>query len=201
MEACKALRSKREMYEKNPFITEGIVKRSRKKLIKGKTEQDSLLIIANGEEEMSVSAFLAPEKEVDSTQFLKLFVGGVKRLKELTSAGTKVFELLYFVMQENTNKDKLYLTYTESIKRKWIVDLSESTFHRGLSELIEKKFLAASDVVGWFWINPDFVWNGDRLMFIQAYRKKQVKEIVEKSKQLKMPYTTEEEGIAAQPKD
>jgi hypothetical protein len=24
-------------------------------------------------------------------------------------------------------------------------------------------------ITGWYWINPDFVWNGDRLAFVKEY--------------------------------
>ena len=25
--------------------------------------------------------------------------------------------------------------------------------------------------IGWYWVNPDFIWNGDRLAFVKEYRK------------------------------
>ena len=52
--------------------------------------------------------------------------------------------------------------------------MSESTFMRGMRELVEKKFIAATPTLGVYWLNPDFVWNGDRLAFVKEYRKKQI---------------------------
>lgn len=26
--------------------------------------------------------------------------------------------------------------------------------------------------VCWYWVNPNFIWNGDRLAFVKEYRKK-----------------------------
>ena len=43
-----------------------------------------------------------------------------------------------------------------------------------MRELIEKGFVAATPVQGWFWLNPDFVWNGDRLAFVKDYRQEQI---------------------------
>ena len=54
-------------------------------------------------------------------------------------------------------------------------DISRSTFARGLSELMEKQFIAAQQAVGWFWVNPDFMWNGDRLTFVREYRRQGTK--------------------------
>lgn len=49
--------------------------------------------------------------------------------------------------------------------------MSEATFNRGMKELVEKGFVAATPSVGWYWINPDYLWNGDRLAFVKEYRK------------------------------
>lgn len=49
--------------------------------------------------------------------------------------------------------------------------LSQATFTRGMKELIEKKFVAPTEAIAWYWLNPDFMWNGDRLAFVREYRK------------------------------
>jgi hypothetical protein len=41
-----------------------------------------------------------------------------------------------------------------------------------MRELVEKEFLAASPSIGLYWLNPSFVWNGDRLAFVKEYRRK-----------------------------
>jgi hypothetical protein len=128
-----------------------------------------MLVSNEGELVSNVAGFWQME-EVDSTKFVKLFVNGVKALAELTNAGAKVFELLYTEMQKKPNEDSVYLSFTGIDKN--AKSLSRSTFTRGISELIEKKFIASMPAVGWYWINPDFVWNGDRLRFVQEYRKK-----------------------------
>lgn len=108
-------------------------------------------------------------EEVDKTQFVKLYVNGVKAFKDLTNAGTKVFEILYLEIQKNIGKDKIYMSYTQIDNA--ITPMSEATFNRGMRELIEKSFIAATPSVSWYWLNPDFIWNGDRLSFVKAYRK------------------------------
>jgi hypothetical protein len=41
-----------------------------------------------------------------------------------------------------------------------------------MRELIDKGFVAPTEAVAWYWLNPDFMWNGDRLAFVREYRKK-----------------------------
>jgi hypothetical protein len=108
-------------------------------------------------------------KEVDSTQFVKLYASGVRVLKELSNAGTKAFEVLYFAMQNAISKDTVLLSFK-------LVDqknnkMSVATYERGIRELIAKDFIAPTTIQSVYWINPDFVFNGDRLAFVREYRK------------------------------
>ena len=44
-------------------------------------------------------------------------------------------------------------------------NLSIKTLYRGVNELIKSQILAKSNRVGVYFINPSFVFNGDRLVF------------------------------------
>ena len=135
-----------ELHNSNPFMT-GLGVRSRTKRIVNKRGDMSLVNYETGEVKAQIAGFWEAE-EVDTTKFIKLFVNGVKALAELTNAGTKVFELLYIEMQNSIGKDSVYLSYSALNPRQ---DISRSTFARGLSELIEKKFIAAQPAVCWYW--------------------------------------------------
>jgi hypothetical protein len=130
-----------------------------------------MLVSDEGEIVTNVAGFWEAE-EVDSTKFVKLFVNGVKALAELTNAGARVFEMLYIEMQASPGKDQVYLSYTAV---RGTTTTSRATFARGLAELIDKRFIAAMPAVGWYWVNPDFVWNGDRLAFVKEYRRSRLK--------------------------
>ena len=41
-----------------------------------------------------------------------------------------------------------------------------------MRELIDKKFVAPTEAIGWYWVNPDYMWNGDRLAYVKEYRLK-----------------------------
>ena len=148
------------LHKQNPFMPEV---KSRTRRVTNKRGDMMLVSSDTGEIKAPIAGFWEAE-EVDSTKFLKLFVNGVKALAELTSAGTKIFELLYIEIQNNAGKDQVYLSYTALDENQTAI--SRSTFARGISELIDKKFIAAMPAVGWYWVNPDYIWNGDRLAFV-----------------------------------
>ena len=155
------------LHTENPFMAKTNVS-TRTKRITNK-RGDMMLLSNEGEIVSNVAGFWKAE-EVDSTKFLKLFVNGVRALAELSNPGTRVFELLYSEMQNNIGKDQVYLSFTgiEDTTK-----ISRATFKRGMAELIDKKFIAAMPAVGWYWVNPDYMWNGDRLAFVKEYINKQ----------------------------
>ena len=113
---------------------------------------------------------LGEKEKVESTTFLKLFMNGAKAFAELSRAGTRVFELLCLELQSNVGKDQVYLSYTR-LDEHQKTSLSQSIFKRGVAELLEKRFLAAMPAVGWYWINPNYLWNGDRRSFFKRSRR------------------------------
>lgn len=153
------------LYDKNPFMVEMTTKTRR---VTNKRGDMMLVNNQTGEIQSNIAGFWEAE-EVDSTKFVKLFVQGVKALKELTGAGTKVFEVLYLRVQENIGKDRVFMALSEVDQA--LTPMSEATYTRGMRELIEKGFIAATPTQGWYWLNPSFVWNGDRLAFIKEYRR------------------------------
>jgi len=158
-----------KVYQHSPFLVD---MDTRVKRISNKTGDMMLISKDSGEVVNDVAGFWQSE-EVDATQFVKLFVQGVRALKELTSPGTKMFEMLYIRMQASPNRDQVNMAY-------WTIDqnatpMSESTHGRGMNELIQKGFVAATPQPGIYWINPSFLWNGDRLAFVKEYVKKVAK--------------------------
>lgn len=100
-------------------------------------------------------------------QFVKLYVNGVRAFKELTNAGTRVFEVLYLEVQKNISQDRVYLSFTtldDSVK------LSQATFTWGIRELIDKGFAAPTDAVAWYWLNPTICGTVTDLVFVREYR-------------------------------
>jgi len=157
----------------NPFVSEngmpsGMVTRHKKELHK---PVDSVTFVkrAGGELAQTEAAGFWTEKTVDCTKFIKIFAQGIKNLRGLSSAGTTVFEHLAHMMQQNISKDQVLLNY--QLVNHDITPMSESTYNRGISNLIENEFIYPSTITNIYWINPAFVWNGDRLIFVEDYVK------------------------------
>jgi len=153
------------LYQKNPFMMDLTTKPQR---ITNKRGDMMLINSSTGEIQSRVAGFWESH-EVDATKFIKLFVKGVQALKELTNAGTKVFEVLYLRVQENFGKDKVFMSFSSVDQA--LTPMSAPTYDRGMRELITKEFIAPTLVQGWYWLNPSFIFNGDRLAFVQEYRK------------------------------
>ena len=157
-------------YRENPFLdVASDATKTRARRITNTTGDRLMVVSEQSGEVLGPTGFWHTE-EVDKTQFVKLYVNGVKAFKELTAAGTKVFELLYLEMQKNIGKDQVHLSF-QSIDQD-VTPISERTFYRGMQELVAKGFLAESVIMNFYFVNPDYVWNGDRLAFVKTYRLK-----------------------------
>lgn len=153
------------LFAANPFMVD--IKTKTRRVVNKRG--DMTMVNSNtGEITANIAGFWEAQ-EVDSTKFVKLFIQGVKALKELSSAGTKVFEFLYLRVQEEIGQERVNLSFT--LVEQKITPISQATFTRGMKELIEKDFIAPTPAVGLYWINPSFIWNGDRLAFVKEYRK------------------------------
>lgn len=157
-------------YSSNPFISNAVANtKVGVKRISSKGGEQMLVINQNSGEVIAPAGFWHAQ-EVDRSQFVKLFVNGVKALKELTAAGTKVFEILYMRVQENIGKDVVYISYLDIDQA--LTPMSESTYMRGMKELVVKGFIAETIVSSKYFINPDYMFNGDRLAFVREFRVK-----------------------------
>ncbi len=160
-------KSKRGLrYQKNPFIGNAIAgTKTGVKRIAGSGNR--MMVVAEDTGEIVAPAGFWQSQEVDRAQFVKLYINGVKAFKDLSNSGTKVFEVLYMKVQENIGKDVITLNFSRLDQQ--ITPMSETTFYRGMKELLGKQFIAESVVLGDYFLNPDYMWNGDRLAFVKTF--------------------------------
>lgn len=167
-------------YKQNPFTKELTVSSKKQKLkVSNSAQINDETWINNTTGELATTQ-LYTYKEVDETQFVKLFTQNIALTFNLTSAGLKALNvLIYAVQYKAINKDRVELTeYTladflesENQKGNKFV-LSRPSFTRGISELTKANILARCERAGDYFINPNFVFNGDRLLFVNAIKKK-----------------------------
>lgn len=134
----------------------------------GKDNEVSLINKATGEDlGTAVSVF----RKVDEQQFIKLFTHNIKFMFSLTAAGCKALGVILWKLQNNIKKDELLLDMyivEEFNKYHELEAFSVETFRRGLSELTKAQILAKTKRKGFYWINPDFAFNGDRISFVNT---------------------------------
>lgn len=154
-------------HDTNPFVSTSIVSSKTRRITNKKG--DMMIVNSKTNEMIAPIAGFWHSEEVDNTKFVKLYANGVRAFRDLTSAGSKVFELLYLEVQKNIGKDILWLNFIDVDQR--ITPMGKSTFMRGMRELLEKRFIAESLVPSRYYLNPDYMWNGDRLAFVKEYQR------------------------------
>lgn len=118
-------------------------------------------------------------KKVDSDAFVKLFTSNIALTFDLKAAGIKAFGVLVWILQEKgiskdlTPLDRFVL---EDFLKCHDKKLSLPTFARGLAELENAKIIAKHLRQGWYFINPNFIFNGDRIAFTTLIERNRIKE-------------------------
>ena len=132
-------------------------------------------------------------EDVDRDQFVKLYTKNMKIFFDLRPTTQKVLMAVLAAIQKFKDADFIFLTWfdVEDYSEKHALKISEPSFHRAMRELLEKGFLAESEVPGRFWINPHLFFNGDRMTFVREWRIKESSKPVESKKDKE---TAQEQG-------
>lgn len=154
-------------YQANPFMGEVHIKRGSKKLTVGRA--GALVNTDTGEINATEISMI---KQVDRTEFVKLFAEGVKRFFELSPSGAKLLAYVLKVVQEVPGTDRISLHFMDYMERfpGDQTGMKKTTFYRGFTELLSKGFIAQSVVPNLYYINPKLFFNGDRAKFVTEYR-------------------------------
>ena len=159
-------------YKTNPFL-EGMMFPIKGKQVKlSRLGKDNNILINQTTGEVH-GTHVTTYKQVDGEQFVKLFTANIAMTFDLSSAGIKAFSVLLWVVQNRAlSKDEVDLDafiLEEFIENHSSKDpplrLSLATFKRGINELEKAKIVAKTIRQGRYFINPNFVFNGDRVAF------------------------------------
>ncbi len=154
-------------YPENPFWKKTEIKVGSKMI----RVSGGMHITANGE---SVShSGIHVLKEIDEDEFVKIYTRNIKAIFDLKPTAQRVLQYLIVELQKTPNADAIYLAWVgaEEYFSEHEIKVSRASFHRALSELIQKGFLAESIKPNMFWFNPNLFFNGNRITFIHEYRK------------------------------
>jgi len=131
-------------------------------------------------------------QEVDDAKFVKLYAGGISTFCDLSRTGQKTCEMVLNELSNNPNADSVFLNVNVAEEYK----ISSAVFYRGLKELCEKEVLfESSKGQGWYFINVQFIFNGDRLFSVKEYRRKRSNKNFNDPNQLKLFDTNKQADI------
>ncbi|MGF1873663.1 replication/maintenance protein RepL [Photobacterium indicum] len=155
-------------YKTNPFLDEMAVSTTTKQVRVSSLGKDDHILVNQNTGEIS-GTHVITYKKVDEEEFVKLFSANIALTFELTSAGIKTFSVLIWIVQYKAiGKDIVILDqlalddWFESHQK---MAISYATFKRGLNQLEKAKIIAKTLRKGSYFINPNFVFNGNRVAF------------------------------------
>ena len=189
----KKTRQKEKRYEINPFTSDLDLQVGTKNVRISSLGKDENILI-NQKTGEALGTHIVARKKVDQESFVKTFANYMAFTFELSKAGNKALRVVMWAMKETSiNKDSVLLdklTLSDFLKDHKNYDnkdlqLSYPTFMRGLSELEKSKIIAKSLRGAVYFINPQVMFNGDRIAFTTLLERE--KPLGKTEEQLQLP--------------
>ena len=167
-----------DLYKENPSIKQAM-RNTKKgaKLIFGNNNETQVSVYNEDEEDFNkLTLQFSAKQVVDKDQFIKIYINALPVLSDLKNSSKLLFQYILGLVNEEIGKDRVYVSYQDyldkSEKFPLMAKLSKATFFRAINELLTKEVLFKSNLTSIYFINISYVFNGDRLRFINEYVKK-----------------------------
>jgi hypothetical protein len=152
-------------HTKNPFMEEILCIKTKNKTVK--VSKNPIDVYDEDTGQLHQADFISVQERVDKEQFVKLLGAGVQLMVDLSPKALKVF--IYCLKSLQQNSDQIYFDIDECKKMSGY--RNHRSVYDGLVELIEKKVMAKANRVNIYFINPQYAFNGNRLVLIRDYIK------------------------------
>lgn len=167
-----------ERFKTNPFLEGMIIPIKGRQVRLSKLGKDDNVLINQATGEVH-GTHVTTYKAVDNEQFVKLFTANIAMTFDLQSAGIKALTVVIWTLQNYAiAKDEIALDqivlddFLEAHEgRKPPISLSIATLKRGITELEKAQIVAKTVRKGRYFINPNFIFNGDRIAFTTVIEK------------------------------
>jgi hypothetical protein len=166
-EIAARVMGKKPETETNPFLAQLEIQ-TRKKRTKTETGE---VFDANGVAANLQGQEISEVRFVDKCQFVKVMNRAFHAAFGLNQAGQKLFWVMMSEIGRGPGQDRVFLHYKCSVVIDGqTVSIPKSTFYRGLEALEGAGFIRqCQNAKGFYWINPNMVWNGDRITLATTY--------------------------------
>lgn len=163
------VREKRIRYAENPFLGDVVATLSDKRV--AVAMKANLAEIDNETGEIrripgQITKYISADRE----SFVKFYTAQLQAFFELSGAGRKVVMYLIHLHQKAPNSHRIVLHHAFALEEGF--DIGQAHWYAGLSELLDKKFIASAQAVSIFYLNPAIFFNGDRTRFVTEIRKR-----------------------------
>lgn len=158
-------------FTENPFLQPSSVTTRRKRI----TVAGGKAVVDRETGQTEDLAEIVIVREVDDEQFVKLFTQNLKVFFNLSPVAQKLLQVVLAQVQRTPNRDQVMLNL--SVAEAYFTTsgqqpIGKTSFHRAAHELIDKQFIAESAINGLYFINPHLFFNGDRVRFVNEFRRK-----------------------------
>lgn len=168
-----------ERYKTNPFLEGMIVPVKGRQVRLARLGREDNVVLVNQSTGEVHGTHVTTYKKVDGEQFVKVFTANIALTFDLSAAGIKALTVVIWMIQQHAlAKDEIALDqivladFLEAhANREPPVKLSVATLKRGITELEGAKIIAKTVRKGWYFTNPNFIFNGDRIAFTTVIEK------------------------------
>lgn len=158
-------------YSTNPFLRETaeLTTTKSRTIFANNAQQCAVVDLTTAEAQLG-QVGICYRKEVDTNEFVKLYAEGLGQIMDLSSAGSKVFKIIYGQLygKEGMNRTQIILNYA-MLSDTETKNCSEATFQRGIKDCIKHRLIAQSLMPGVYFINPSYIFNGSRIALVRSY--------------------------------
>lgn len=159
------------IYKHNPSITSNLPMRIKPK--KQHRLANAYMITPGTDEHIMQGAFTFVEEQiVDTEEFVKVFLAGQKKQAELSKAGLTLLAFVHKQISGRDAADKDTVLLNPILAQEHNPPISERTYFRGMNELLEKNFLFRSIAADMYFVNINFMFNGNRINVLKSYIRK-----------------------------
>lgn len=155
--------SDHEKHRKNPYIGMNSIELVRKTDYFG----TDTVMFQNGTGEVQGVGIMARRRKVDGEKFVKLYTDKLATWLDLTKNAQKV--LVYLVGRIKPGNDNIIFNLEECMEVAGY--RSEAPVYSALAELIEHNIIARSAQPSMYFLNPYFMFSGDRVIFLESIEK------------------------------
>jgi hypothetical protein len=171
----KTIPVKRARHAFNPFLA-GVVSTFSDKRVTVDTRMQPQIMEMDAQtgEITRIPGQIVRTISADREGFVKLYTAQLDAFFELTGCAKIVIKYLIFLHQKEKNKHLVVLHQLFALEDGY--DIPKSTWHRGITELLRKEFIAAASAVNSYYLNPAIFFNGDRTVFVTEIKRRRTDE-------------------------